>query len=146
MQTVGKKLREARELLGLDQKQVAKEIGISQRDLSWIETGKKPIVPKLLEFLHKSGVDMSSVFDPDLEVRLNSSVVNLKELTKEVENALNKLANGQKQLLDERTIEFNRQIKYLKDKLQKQQVLMKTIIEKVDKNLIMEDEDSQKLK
>jgi transcriptional regulator with XRE-family HTH domain len=56
-------LKKIRKQLGFTQSQLAREAGVSQRDVSQTESGVKKNIPEaLIQYLNKSGVDVSELF------------------------------------------------------------------------------------
>ena len=59
-----KKLKAAREMLGLNQRDAAKHANVSQRDISMLENGNKKFVPnEYIQFLNNNGIDINSIYD-----------------------------------------------------------------------------------
>jgi len=57
------RLKEARLLLNLSQAEIADKSGVSQRDISQLESGKKIFIPtSYIQFLNHSGIDLNSLF------------------------------------------------------------------------------------
>jgi len=66
------KIRTIRDELGLTQKEFAKGSGLTQRDVSLLESGRrKALPPAFIHFLNKQGVELNSLFDPSKDVHLN---------------------------------------------------------------------------
>lgn len=64
------KIREARELLKLNQSEFAKEIGVTQKDVSLLESGNKKFIPnKYIDYLVKNDFDMNTIFNDDLDLK-----------------------------------------------------------------------------
>ncbi len=60
------KLTEARQKLKYSQSEMAEKSGIQRSDISRLENGEKKFLPlTLLNFLHSSGFDLNSLFDPN---------------------------------------------------------------------------------
>lgn len=72
MSVLGPRFRRGREAIGLSQAGVAEVLAsLSQRDVSQLEAGvKKFLPPEYIQFLHSRGVDLNSLFDESMEVRL----------------------------------------------------------------------------
>lgn len=63
------KIKLAREKLGYNQSEFADFIGVTQKDVSMIESGNKKFIPiKYIEFLMKNGFDINSLFDENEEI------------------------------------------------------------------------------
>lgn len=60
---ISSKLKQARLLIGVSQKDAASLSGISQRDISQLENGKKEFIPtSYIQYLNSCGVDLNSIF------------------------------------------------------------------------------------
>lgn len=73
---LGRKLREARDLLGISMGEAGRQCGLRQRDISQLEKGEKAFVPT--GYLHYLAyrIDLNSIFNPDLPVsRLSTYAV-----------------------------------------------------------------------
>ena len=58
------KIKEARSILHLSQESFAEAAGLTARDISLLENGKKVFIPNsIIQFLQKSGFDLNSLFD-----------------------------------------------------------------------------------
>ena len=84
---LGQKLREARLLIGKSQSDVARESGLSQRDISQLETNKKEFVPtSYIQYLNNKGVDVNTLYleseNVKLIVKLNVKVFEKKDRLK----------------------------------------------------------------
>ncbi|MCH4824264.1 XRE family transcriptional regulator [Gramella lutea] len=76
------KIKEARELLGLNQTSFAEKVGVSQKDVSNLEAGNKKFIPnKYIGFLLQNNFDLNSLFDPTKEL-CRKSMTQVKEPTK----------------------------------------------------------------
>jgi SOS-response transcriptional repressor LexA len=65
MHQLPSKLRQCRLELHLTQEDAALQSGFSQRDISRFEKGRAKTIPNdYIQFLHKKGVDLNSLFDP----------------------------------------------------------------------------------
>lgn len=79
------KLKLIRKLLSLSQTEIEKETGLSQRDISQLENGKKKFIPtSYIQYLNKIGVSLEMLFDDDLslssfEEKFNQSLAFGKE-------------------------------------------------------------------
>jgi len=63
-------------LLGISQEDAARSCGISQRDISQLENGKKVFIhTEYIQYLHSRGVDLNSLFS-DNEVRYVAQIKN----------------------------------------------------------------------
>lgn len=61
------KLKIARKLLSLSQREIEECVGLSQRDISLLENGKKKFIPtEYIQFLNKKGIDLEGLFNEDL--------------------------------------------------------------------------------
>lgn len=68
------KLKRARELLNRTQTQIAKDSGVKQPHISDMEKREKSLIPKrYFDYLHSQGVDLNSLFDETVDVRLRPS-------------------------------------------------------------------------
>lgn len=66
------KIKASRERLGLNQSQFAKAVGVTQKDVSLLESGRKKFIPnKYIDFLIENDFDLNSVFNDDLDLRMN---------------------------------------------------------------------------
>lgn len=75
MQKLNIKIKEARELLELTQLEAAKKSGLSQRDVSQLENGKKEFIPtNYIQFLNKNGIDINSLFNNDIPISKHKNV------------------------------------------------------------------------
>lgn len=58
------KIKEARDKLGLSQKDFAIAVGVTQKDVSLLESGNKKFIPnKYIDFLMTKNFDLNSIFD-----------------------------------------------------------------------------------
>lgn len=65
------KIKEARERLGLGQREFAAEIGVNQKDVSLLESGQKKFIPNLyIDFLISKNFDLNSIFDESLRLKI----------------------------------------------------------------------------
>lgn len=146
MKTLGEKIKDARKLLGFRQADMAEKVGMVTRDLSLIENGKRHRIPeKLLLFLKESGIDMSSLFDPGLKAQFMSDEYVFDQLLDDMNNALKKYVHRQTTFSNKETQELSSQIIHLTNKLRNQDVIIKKLIEKVDKSLIAEYDDFDRM-
>ncbi|MFA0963580.1 XRE family transcriptional regulator [Roseivirga sp. BDSF3-8] len=68
MSEIFNKLRAIRKIIGLKQVQMAEQTGITQRDVSLLENGKKTFIPiKYIRFLNEKGIDLNWLFDDNEE-------------------------------------------------------------------------------
>lgn len=64
------KIKEARELLGLNQIEFAERIGVTQKDVSQMEAGNKKFIPnRYIEFLLNESFDLNSIFDENSDLQ-----------------------------------------------------------------------------
>ena len=64
-----KKIREARKILGLNQLQLANILGVSQNDVSKLESGQKKFIAKCyIDFLSENDFDLNTLFKEDLKL------------------------------------------------------------------------------
>lgn len=83
-----KKLKEARLLVKLTQLEMAKGVGIAQKDVSNIENGTRQYIPnQYISFLYEKGIDIASLFDPNIptvhfRTNLGSSLSNVNLISK----------------------------------------------------------------
>lgn len=67
------KIKEAREQMGLNQSEFAREVGVTQKDVSILESGNKKFIPnQYIEYLLNKGYDLNSIFDDDSELKRQS--------------------------------------------------------------------------
>jgi len=65
-----KKLREAREELGLNQTELANVLGVSQNDVSKLESGNKKFIPNsYILFFQSKGFDINSFFNDEMALK-----------------------------------------------------------------------------
>lgn len=63
------KLKKARKLLGETQAIAGKNSGVAQRDISYLEAGKKKYLPtEYILYLQKKGFDLNTLFDETKEL------------------------------------------------------------------------------
>lgn len=76
-----KKIKEARELEGLKQSEMADILGISQNNISKLESGQAKFIPNsYIEFLASKGYDINTLFNDDLPLqKLNYQFHSLME-------------------------------------------------------------------
>ncbi|MGB3181066.1 MAG: helix-turn-helix domain-containing protein [Cyclobacteriaceae bacterium] len=68
MSEIFNKLKAIRKIIGLKQVQMAEQTGITQRDVSLLENGKKTFIPvKYIRFLNEKGIDLNWLFDESEE-------------------------------------------------------------------------------
>lgn len=97
MLTVGPRLRRARELLDLNQKEAASLCGIRQRDVSEVENGVKKFIPTpYLSFLAQH-IELSTVFDPRYPVTVRVAEGSIVKSLKDGE-LRNKVLDGNERL------------------------------------------------
>lgn len=66
---IGLKLKMARRLINKSQSDIAELTGLSQRDISEIESGNKTFIPtKYIQYMNSINVDLNSIFDLNEEV------------------------------------------------------------------------------
>lgn len=77
------KIKQAREILGLNQSEFATAIGTTQKDVSLIESGNKKFIPnKYIEFLIEKGFDINSLFDFSESIeKLHDNIVDQSKIT-----------------------------------------------------------------
>ncbi len=69
MKWIFERLKQAREGLSLSQKDAAEESGVSQKDISLLENGKREFIPnRYILFLSNRGIDLNSIFNEKREV------------------------------------------------------------------------------
>ncbi len=65
------KLKKARKLLGETQAIAGKNSGVAQRDISYLEAGKKKYLPtEYILYLQKKGFDLNTLFDETKELTI----------------------------------------------------------------------------
>lgn len=68
MNKIFRKLKEARQLLKETQAQMAENTGLSQRDISQLESGEKEFIPvSIIQYLNKKGIDVNSLYDDGVD-------------------------------------------------------------------------------
>lgn len=67
----GERLREARELLRLDQRQFASLLQISHSQYSKIERNERPLNPKFIDVLEKKGINVNYILTGKGELKLS---------------------------------------------------------------------------
>ena len=81
------KLREIRAKLNLKQEQMAKKAGLSQRDISLLENGKKEFIPtRYMRFLNAAGVNLNWLFDEEVPEAEKKTISGPIFLTREGKN------------------------------------------------------------
>lgn len=76
MNNLFNKIKKARELIGLSQQQFADEAGVSQRDVSQLENGKREFIPNsIILLLNKYLIDINSIFNDGTDVLLLSDKI-----------------------------------------------------------------------
>lgn len=87
LDSIGRKLREARDKCALTQEQVAKHIGINRNELSYYETGKREISITLLDKLaniygysSKYFLDDSITEEPEIQIAFRADEINDEDL------------------------------------------------------------------
>jgi len=64
------RVKEARKLLKMTQKELSDAIGISQKDVSLLESGKKSFIPtEYIQYLYTMNIDINSLYEKEGEVR-----------------------------------------------------------------------------
>ncbi len=67
------KIKEAREQMGLNQSEFARAVGVTQKDVSILESGNKKFIPnQYIKYLLNSSFDLNSIFDDHSELRKKS--------------------------------------------------------------------------
>ncbi|WP_252723727.1 S24 family peptidase [Winogradskyella psychrotolerans] len=68
------KIKQSRERLRLNQSQFAKAVGVTQKDVSLLESGNKKFIPnKYIDFLIAKDFDLNTVFNDDLDLQMKNS-------------------------------------------------------------------------
>lgn len=87
LESIGKKLREARDKCALTQAQVAKYLGINRNELSYFETGKREISITLLDKLaniygysSKYFLDDSIIEEPEIQIAFRAEEISDDDL------------------------------------------------------------------
>lgn len=94
------KLKKAREVIGLTQRQAADMCGLRQRDISDLENGIKKFVPnKYLEFLYIQGLDMNTIFSDSFEVYFRNDKENLTPFNTNIEYLKASLADKEQKII-----------------------------------------------
>ncbi|WP_240911297.1 helix-turn-helix domain-containing protein [Yeosuana marina] len=79
------KIKKAREMLGLSQSDFAESVGVTQKDVSLLESGNKKFIPnKYIDFLIDKGFDLNTIFDDTLKLNYKNEIdlKTLNETTK----------------------------------------------------------------
>jgi transcriptional regulator with XRE-family HTH domain len=120
-------LRKARVLLGFSQSQVAELSGVSQTDISRIETGTRKFIPvEYFAFLASHGIDMNLIFsDEDIQFFNHSNNDSIKVNYNMIWQELNIEKGIQKE-------ELAHMIASNLDELQERLNMIKKIIKKYD--------------
>lgn len=72
--TLAEKLKTARKSFGDTQAVAGKKSGVAQRDISYLEAGKKKYLPtEYILYLQKNGIDLNSLFDDSKELKNNEN-------------------------------------------------------------------------
>jgi len=67
---LAEKLKAARKSFGDTQAVAGKKSGVAQRDISYLEAGKKKYLPtEYILYLQKNGIDLNSLFDDTKELK-----------------------------------------------------------------------------
>jgi len=97
---LSEKLKKARLLINETQAIASANSGVSQRDISFMEAGKKDNVPTgYLFYLHKKGFDLNSLFDEakeleTIENNLEQELAEVKKLLQEKEEMVSLLKDA----------------------------------------------------
>lgn len=71
------RIKEAREILGLNQSQFAKAVGVTQKDVSLIESGNKKFIPnKYISFLVSKNFDLNWLFEDGQKNPMKETIAN----------------------------------------------------------------------
>ncbi len=63
------KIKEVRKVLSLTQKEIEEGTGLTQRDISFLENGKKKFIPtEYIQFLNTKGVPLDALFDENISL------------------------------------------------------------------------------
>jgi transcriptional regulator with XRE-family HTH domain len=84
---MSEKLKSARLLLNETQSVASKNSGTSQRDISYLEAGKKENIPtEYLTYLQRRGIDLNSLFDEtkELETVKNNLPAQIQKLLQDL--------------------------------------------------------------
>lgn len=103
MNNLFNKIKKARELIGLSQQQFADEAGVSQRDISQLENGKREFINNsIILLLNKYLIDINSIFDNSTDVVLLSDKIkyNKKGLPLIPIEAMAGMSNGDSSALE----------------------------------------------
>lgn len=85
---LSEKLKKARKLLGETQAVAGKNSGVAQRDISYMEAGKKKYLPtEYICYLQKKGFDLNTLFDETKELATIEKDIGeeVQELKKKIE-------------------------------------------------------------
>lgn len=64
------RIKQVRKVLKMSQKELANAIGVSQKDISLLENGKKEFIPrKYFEYFLYRGIDLNSLFYESTDIR-----------------------------------------------------------------------------
>ena len=96
MATINDRIRRVRELLSMNQQDIAVRAGLAQRDLSRIENGRAKFIPnELMHFLHKIGVNMNYLYGDQDALPFSHTSTHLNEKYKtEKETSIQDKKNG----------------------------------------------------
>lgn len=84
---LAEKLKTARKLFGDTQSVASKKSGVAQRDISYMEAGKKKYLPtEYILYLQKNGIDLNTLFDETKEMKTIGK--DLSETVKELQKQL----------------------------------------------------------
>ncbi|XOD67303.1 MAG: helix-turn-helix domain-containing protein [Flavobacteriales bacterium Tduv] len=85
------KIKQVRKVLKMSQKELAETIGVSQKDVSLLENGKKEFIPrKYFEYFLSQGIDLNSLFYEDTDVRF---IEKMSKVNSKKSNRINKNKN-----------------------------------------------------
>lgn len=84
---LAEKLKAARKLFGDTQSVAGKKSGVAQRDISYLESGKKKYLPtEYILYLQKNGIDLNTLFEETKEMKTIEK--DLEGIVKELQKQL----------------------------------------------------------
>lgn len=115
------KLKAARKLFGDTQSVASKKSGVAQRDISYLESGKKKYLPtEYILYLQKNGIDLNTLFDETKE---------MKTIGKDLQNIVAELTN--------QIAEKNELIMLYKDAIQFRDQKLKGVEKQLEQEVIL---------
>ena len=92
------KIKQARESLNMSQLDFATAVGVSQKDVSMIESGKKKFIPnKYIEFLVQNNFDINTIFNSTLELK-KLEIINVNDSPSVYQLRTDTVVNGDQKI------------------------------------------------